>query len=167
MPHDSNPRGDPENPVDIAHPYWDEVMDDMAATAAEYRDQGWDAIEVHPGDVAVFADRGRTGIELLAPDDEFDDLSTAYDEADGFESAQVFRADPGGSIFLVIALENPGTETVALLPAYYSPLEHNEFVEMIRDEGEVRTHVRPLDERRILTFTHDDPSLFLPPEDEA
>jgi hypothetical protein len=117
--------------------------------------------------VAVFADRGRTGIELLAPDDEFDDLSTAYDEADGFESAQVFRADPGGSIFLVIALENPGTETVALLPAYYSPVEHNEFVEMIRDEGEVRTHVRPLDERRILTFTHDDPSLFLPAEDEA
>jgi hypothetical protein len=170
MPNDRDPVGEPDNPADDALPHWEQVMNDMAATAEEYRERGWDAHEVHPGDVGLFANdekEGRTGIDLLAPDNEFDPVAKAFDDADGFADAKVFRADTGGTVFFVVALESAETETAVLLPAYYSPPEHEEFMDMIYEDGEVRIHVRPLNERRILTFTHEDPSLFLPDHGEG
>lgn len=165
MTNEPDTTAEPDNPIGDSMPYWQQVLEDMEATAEEYRDRGWQAITVHPGDVAVFSeDLGRTGIELLPPDNEFDDLSAAFDEAGGFESAQVLRAETEGSVYVVVVLEDEPTEAAVLLPAHYSPNEHEGFVDMIRSEGEVRIHVRPLDERRVLTFTHEDPDLFLPEE---
>lgn len=163
MPNEQGPRGDSTNPADAAMPYWEQVVEDMAATADEYREKGWDALEIHPGDVQVRAgDVERTGFELLAPDNEFDPLSEAVDAGDGFDSANVYRANPSGTVYAVVALEDESIETALLFPVYYAPGQHQDLVEMVRSEGEVRTHVRPLDDRRIFTFTHDDPSLFLP-----
>jgi len=170
MPSDRDGVGDPDTLGDDELSHWERVMEDMAATAVEYRERGWDAHEVHPGDVGIFADEdqeGRTGIDLLAPDNEFDPVADAFDAADGFEEATVFRADTGSSVFFVVALESAETETAVLLPAYYSPPEHEEFMDKIYADGEVRIHVRPLNERRVLTFTHDDPSLFLPEGEDA
>lgn len=162
---DPDPAGEPDNPAASAMPYWERVLEDMEATAAEYRDRGWQVVEIHPGDVAVFSeDAGRTGLELLAAGNEFEELAEAFDAADGFESAQVLRATTEGSVFVVVVLEDDASETAALLPAYYSPGEHENFVEMIQTEGEVRIHVRPLDEHRVLTFTNEEPDLFLPDE---
>ncbi|OYR87879.1 hypothetical protein DJ71_05205 [Halorubrum sp. E3] len=40
---------------------WSAVIEDMEATAAEYRERGWTTLELHPGDsVLVDSDR-RTG----------------------------------------------------------------------------------------------------------
>jgi hypothetical protein len=170
MTNDPDPVGEPDNPAAEAMPYWEQVVGDMEATAEEYRERGWDAHEVHPGDVGVFADKskeGRTGIDLLAPDNEFDPVAEAFDAADGFENAKVFRADTDNTLFFVVALESEATETAVLLPAYYSPRQHEEFMDMIYADGEVRIHVRPLNERRILTFRHEDPSLFLPDGEES
>lgn len=165
MPNEPDPVGEPDNPADIAMPHWEQVVDDMAATADEYEERGWTAHEIHPGDVALITEGdGRTGVDLLAPDNEFDPVAEAFDEAGGFEDAQVFRADTGGTLFLVVALEDEATETAVLFPVYYSPPEHDQFVEMVEQEGEIRIHVRPLDERRILTFTNEDVELFLPDE---
>jgi hypothetical protein len=169
MSNDGDSVGDPDERADEVPSHWEQVMTDMAATAEEYRERGWDAHEVHPGDVGLFADRdaeGRTGIDLLAPDNEFDPVAEAFDAAGGFEDAQVFRADTSGSVYFVVALESAATETAVLLPAHYSPPENEEFMDMIYEEGEVRIHVRPLNERRVLTFTHEDPSLFLPDHGE-
>lgn len=165
MTQDPDPTAEPDNPIGDSMSYWEQVMEDMEATAEEYRDRGWQAIPIHPGDVAVFSeDLDRTGIELLPPDNEFDELAEAFDDAGGFESAQVLRAETKGSVYVVVVLEDEPTETAVLLPAYYSPGEQEDFVDMIKSEGEVRIHVRPLDERRVLTFTHQDPELFLPEE---
>lgn len=169
MPNDGNAVGDPAEHADEVPDHWQQVMADMAATAEEYRERGWDAHEVHPGDIGLFANRdaeGRTGIDLLAPDNEFDPVAEAFDAADGFEDAAVFRADTAGSVYIVVALESEATETAVLLPAHYSPPENEAFMDMVYEEGEVRIHVRPLNERRILTFTHEDPSLFLPDHSE-
>lgn len=165
MTNDPDPTAESDNSIGDSMPYWQQVMADMEATAEEYRDRGWQAIEVHPGDVAVFSeDLDRTGIELLPPDNEFDELADAFDEAGGFESAQVLRAETEGSVYVVVVLEDEPTETAVLLPAYYSPGQHEDFLDMIQTEGEVRIHVRPLNERRVLTFTNEDPELFLPEE---
>lgn len=162
MPREPDPDADADPGIDPTMPHWERVVEDMAATADEYRDRGWDAVEVHPGDVLAATDDHRSGFELLAPDDEFERVAAAVDDSDGFDSANVFRAATEGTLFFVVVLEDPGTETAILLPAYYAPGENEEFVEMLQTEGEVRTHVRPLDQRRVLTFSHDDPSLFLP-----
>mgnify|MGYP000020601981 CR=1 FL=1 len=169
MSNDRDSVGDPDTLTGDGLSHWERVMEDMAATAEEYRERGWDAHEVHPGDVGLFADEeteGRTGIDLLAPDNEFDPVAEAFDAAGGFENAEVFRADTGSTVFFVVALESAETETAVLLPAYYSPPEHEAFMDAIYEDGEVRIHVRPLNERRVLTFVHEDPSLFLPDRGE-
>ncbi|MBV0924486.1 hypothetical protein KTS45_09770 [Halomicroarcula limicola] len=163
MPTDPETPGESDNPAADAMPRWEQVVEDMAATATAYRDRGWDAHEIHPGDVAITADDvERTGAELLAPDNEFDPLVDAFDSTAGFERAEVFRADTGGTVYAVVAFENEAAATAVLTPVYYSPEKHDEFVEMVEREGEVRIHVRPLDERRVLTFTIGDPDGFLP-----
>lgn len=165
MTSEPDPTAEPDNAIGDSMPYWQQVIEDVEATAEEYRDRGWQAIAIHPGDVSVFSENlDRTGIELLPPDNEFDELDDAFDEAGGFESAQVLRAATDGSVYVVVVLEDEPTETAVLLPAYYSPAEHEDFVDMVESEGEVRIHVRPLDERRVLTFTHEDTDLFLPDE---
>ncbi len=143
--------------------FWERLIDDMAATAQEYREQGWRAIELHPGDVSVFpGDDGRRGFELLPPDDEFDAASEAFDESDGFDGAEVFRAVEGGVVYVLVVLESPETETALLAPAYYDHGQETEFVDMLESADAVPIHVRPLNERRVLTFTHREPSLFVP-----
>ncbi|MHB9287641.1 hypothetical protein ACKVMT_11460 [Halobacteriales archaeon Cl-PHB] len=163
MPTDPDPNGEPDNPAGDAMPHWEQVVEDMAATAADYRERGWEAHEVHPGDVGVFAgDVDRTGIELLAPDDEFDAIVDAPGDPAAFERAEVFRAVTGGMVYAVVAIENPAAEVAVLAPLHYSPAEHEEFVAMVDREGELRIHVRPLDERQVLTFRVGDPERLLP-----
>ena len=51
---------------------WSAVIEDMEATAAEYRERGWTALELHPGDsVLVDSDR-RTGLDVVLPGPEFE-----------------------------------------------------------------------------------------------
>jgi hypothetical protein len=157
--------GGQNNPASQAMPYWEQLIEDMDATAAEYRESGWDTIEIHPGDVSTFpGNAGRKGIELLAPDNEFEPAAEMFDEADGFEKAEVYRAVQGNTIYVLVVLEDPATENALLLPAYYNQSTETEFVRMLQQESDVKIHVRPLDERRILTFTHNNPTLFLPGE---
>ncbi|MFC6725160.1 hypothetical protein ACFQE1_12435 [Halobium palmae] len=43
--------GDSQHPLSGALDAWERVVDDMEATAAEYREEGWETLELHPGDV--------------------------------------------------------------------------------------------------------------------
>lgn len=160
-----DPRGEPEYPAGEDRPNWEQLIEDMAAMSEEYREAGWEALEVHPGDISAFpGEKGRAGIELLAPDNEFDPIEEAFDDTTGFDDADVYRAVESGMVYLLIVLEAPDIETVVLLPAYYSHGNDQAFVEFLEESDEVPVHVRPLDQRRVLTFAHADPTLFLPPD---
>jgi len=54
--------------------HWDDLVDDVAATAEGLREEGWDVLELHPGDVTVVTG-ARSGFDVLVPDDEFETLS--------------------------------------------------------------------------------------------
>lgn len=159
-----DPRGDVDPAADAVNDHWEQVVADMSDLADEYRDAGWDAHELHPGDVSTFTedDVERRGFELLAPDNEFDPIADAVEAGGGFGSATVYRTMTHGVLFLLVALEDEATETAVLLPAYYSPTGDQDVVEYLKETDAVDIHVRPLDERTILTFRQDDPSLFLP-----
>lgn len=162
---DPDPTGGAENPASLAEPRWSQVIEDMEATAAAYREDGWDAVVIHPGDVATFTQANRRrGFDLLAPDNEFEEAAALFDRCDGFKSAEVYRAVENAVVYLVIAMEDSDEEGALCVPAYYSHADDTDFVEMLETAETVPIHVRPLNQRRILTFTHQNPSLFLPDE---
>ncbi|WP_135820555.1 DUF7529 family protein [Halostella litorea] len=148
--------------------FWEEVVDDMEATAAEYRENGWDPIEVHPGDVtALPPDHERFGLDVLVPDGEFDAVADAVDHPDAaFDSVEVFRAATGDSVFLVVAVEDAATERVVVVPAFYGVREARETVEGAAARGELPIHLRPLSVDEVVTFEPSDPSPLLPPGGE-
>ncbi|WP_435361448.1 DUF7529 family protein [Haloarchaeobius sp. DFWS5] len=158
---------DVERLADRVVPVWEQVVEDMEATAEEYREEGWAAIECHPGDVAAVADDiGRTGLDVLLPDNEFDDVQAAYEAEGAFDEVEVFRAEEGGVVFAVAALLNRTTETALLVPLYYDTTSSQEFLQLVKEEGELRVHLRPLDQREVITFTQQNPELFLPGDDD-
>lgn len=157
---------DPPTPVDRVLDHWDDVIADMEATAAQYRDDGWDVAEVHPGDVAVATEGeylNRWGLDVLVPDNEFPEIERRVVEENGdFDSCEVFRASAGGMVFVVVAMLDEGRRDAIVFPVYYDPTEAEEVFERAHQEGEMHVHLRTLSEDPVVTFTQDDPSLFAP-----
>lgn len=159
---------DDQGPSPTLADHWEAVVGDMEATAGEYRDRGWDVVAVHSGDVATLDGSGpseRWGLDVLAPDDEFDEVERLVDEEGrAFGACEVFRAEAGGVVYLVVALLDEDGEVAVVFPAYYDPArpEAEGMLARAREAGEMRTHVRPLDERLVVTFTQGDPELFAP-----
>ncbi|WP_267641804.1 DUF7529 family protein [Haloarchaeobius amylolyticus] len=144
-------------------PVWEHVVADMEATAEEYRESGWEALECHPGDIATITEgEGHTGLDVVLPDDEFDRVESAYDADGDFDEVEVFRAVEEGIVFAVAALKNATSQTAILVPTYYDSDTSRDFIQMVKEEGELRLHLRPLDQRRVLTFTQHDSAPFLP-----
>lgn len=139
---------------------WSAVTNDMEATAAEYRERGWTTLELHSGDsVLVDSDR-RTGLDVVLPGPEFEDLESLVDSRE-FRDVEVFRAEGDGLVYLLVVEIAPESETAVFVPAYYDPNRAAETVESIRDAGTVRLFCRRLNDDTV-RFVHDDPTPFLP-----
>lgn len=170
-PGSQRPRGGIDPAADTVRDHWAELVADMEELAAEYREEGWTAHVVHPGDVTAITNRDhddetedREGFDVLAPDNEFDPIEDAVERGGGFATATVYRAMSDGVLFLLAVLEDRPSETAVLVPVYYSPAEDRAFARYLAEGESVEIHVRPLDRRAVVTFQHDDPSLFLPDE---
>lgn len=177
MPEDqSDPDATPSTPagevgdfgmVNRVLEVWDDVIEDMEATAETYREEGWEVLAIHPGDVASpdGEQGGRWGIDVLVPGDEFDELERLTEvESFSFDESEVYRATGPGLVLLVVAILDHDTEVAVIFPAYYDVDQARSMLNRATDAGEMRTHLRPLDLENVVTFTHDDPSLFMPPE---
>lgn len=153
------------NPFAQLANHWDDMIADMEATAAEYREQGWDVLELHPGDVTALApteDRERFGLDVLVPGNEFDELQTLVEAGTSFDSYKVYRGEGSGLVLLLVVMEDSEREQTVVFPAYYNPAQSTDMQQAAHDAGTMYSHVRPLDERAIVTFTHDEPALFFP-----
>lgn len=148
--------------------FWEDVLDDAEATADEYREAGWEPILVHPGDVTPMPpDHERFGLDVLVPDDEYETVSEAV-EADGaaFDGVEVFRAAAGGTVFLVVAVEDEASGRVVLVPAFYGVREAADTLAAARERGELPVHLRTLSNDETVTFEPSDPTPLFPPGDE-
>lgn len=139
---------------------WSAVIEDMEATATAYRDRGWTTLELHPGDSVVVDSDRRTGIDVVLPGPEFEELE-ALVERRSFDAVEVFRAGGEGMVYLLVAELDPESEAAAFVPAYYDPNAAADALESIRESGEVRLFCRRLNDDAV-TFVHDDPAPFLP-----
>ncbi|WP_276280381.1 DUF7529 family protein [Halorussus caseinilyticus] len=149
--------------------FWDDILADMEATAEEYETDGWDTLQLHPGDVtALVPDEhdDRFGLDVLAPDDEFEELQGLLEGDASFDAYEVFRAMADGLVLFVVAMEDRDREIAVLYPAYYDAQNAQAMLTAAESAGEMRTYVRTLTEEQI-EFTHDEPENFGPPSSEG
>lgn len=144
-------------PSDVAD-RWQELLVDADATAAEYREAGWEALVVRPGDVTPL-DGDPFGLDVLAPTDEVETLEELVADVT-FDTSHVLRAEEGGVRFCIVAVEAGADEVAVVVPVFYDVDEAASLAERAREEGVTYTHVRPPSDDARVTFTHDDPSLF-------
>lgn len=165
--------------MDVGHPLdgvmelWEDVIDDMETTAEEYREQGWETYELHPGDVTPlpagqdqdggFAD-DRVGLDVVVPGDEFETIEPLV-EGGQFDSYEAYRAEAAGVVFLVVAMKDQDAGRVVLVPCYYKIDDAREMLLRAEERDEMRTWVRPLDESKQVVFGHQTPASMLPPTD--
>lgn len=154
-----------DHPLAGALDVWDDVVGDMEATAEEYREGGWETLELHPGDVTplpAMPDRDdQFGLDVLVPGDEYERLSALVEDAE-FDEYEVYRAQEGGLVVLVLATKSTATKQVVLLPLYYAVESARLMLDRAAEEGEMRTHVRPLSDDERVTLTQDDPETLFP-----
>lgn len=155
---DRFPEGTPANVQ--AGEGWSDVINDMDATAAEYRDRGWETTALHPGD-SVFVDSDRrTGIDVLLPGPEFETLEALVAEHT-FDSVETFRAASGGTVYVVVVERDTDAEIAVLVPTYYDRASSAEAIESARESGTIRLFCRRLNDDTV-EFVHDDSAPFLP-----
>lgn len=161
---EGEPAAAPTQPMGEIEAVWEEVIADMEATAEEYREEGWTVVEVHPGDVTALAgtEGNRWGLDVLAPDDEFEAVEELVDAGHEFDRSEVFRATVEDVVFLVIATLDEASEHAIVFPAYYDFADAGEMVERAESAGELVTHIRPLDQRTVVSFSHGDVDRFVP-----
>lgn len=162
--------------MDQSHPltgvmdFWDDVIDDMEATADEYREADWDVHELHPGDVTPlpagpdgqggFVD-DRVGLDVLVPGNEFRELEAIVEDAT-FDEYDAYRAEKGGVVFVVVAMKADDAGVAVLFPIYYRVDQAGEMLPRVRDRGELRTFIRPLHDERRVVFSQQEPEPFYP-----
>lgn len=173
LPHAVDGMNEPTEPGDApnieAMEYWDRVVADLEATAAEYDEAGWETLQLHPGDVTPLSGEhgDRIGLDVLVPDDEYRDLRSLLDDGVAFDAYRVYRADVAGMIYLVVAMEDADTETAVLYPAYYRAADPaaQGMLDRAHEAGRLRSYIRRLDGDYV-QLNHDDPELLAPPEPE-
>lgn len=137
---------------------WEELLADATATAEELREDGWDVLVLHPGDVTpLFEDR--FGLDVLAPSDEFDELEALVEDHD-FDLTSVYTAEDGDARFYIVVAQASETERAVVIPAFLAMSEQPPLQQRADDAGVMYTHVRPLSGDVAVTFRHDEPSLF-------
>lgn len=144
---------------------WETIVEDMEATAAEYESADWRVVQIHPGDVQMVADGsdGRTGLDLLIPDDEYREVEALLESGVVFDDYEVYRNTSGGIVYLVVVMEDPDEQTAIMYPAYYRAdgTDTLDVLEHARRNGRLRTFLRRLGGEYV-EFSHENPALFAP-----
>ncbi len=145
--------------------WWDLLLEEMDAEAAAYAEEGWETLELHPGDVtARDGSVADIGLDVLVPDNEFETLETAL--ADGVDSYEVFRSTPGESVAALVVLEDAVRELAVFVPVYYDRNDEAAaaLLKTALEDGELTLILRTLTDDRV-ELTLDDPALLVPGEE--
>lgn len=145
------------NIIDSVVEQWEAVIDDMEATANDYRESGWTVVELHPGDVTIRAEDNE--FDVLVPDNEFDQLEATVPETE-FDNTELFRAEDGGVVFVLAVTVDTDNDIAVCCPLYYDINDAHELYERI--DGGLTTAIRTLSDDQRITIDHDDPDPFFP-----
>lgn len=141
---------------------WNSVLADTDATAEAYRDRGWTALALHPGDVNAVVDAAR--LHVLVPGSEFDEANETIDP-DALDAVQVYGATAGSTRFRLVVAENEADQIALCVPTFVLGSEAADLRDAADRAGGITIRLRPLDDRDHVEFAVADPSVFFdPPE---
>ncbi|MFC6836948.1 DUF7529 family protein [Halomarina ordinaria] len=138
---------------------WERVIEDMHATGETYREDGYDVVELHPGDVTVVDDG--SGFDLVVSGEEFAAVQSMVADASLTET-EVFRAVEGGRVYVLVVVRDGASEAALCCPLYYAPDRATSLREYARESGRLFTYVRSLSADDAVAVAFDDPELFFP-----
>jgi len=136
---------------------WQRVFDDTEATAAEYRDRGWEAIALHPGDVNPIADEAR--LHVLLPGSEFDEADELLSGVQ-IESVRVYAAAGETVSYRLVVAESETAEIAVCVPTFVLDSDREALEAAAADADRLTLRLRPLDDRDRVEFAIDDPDIF-------
>lgn len=130
--------------------FWDRVVGGAEDAATAYRDAGWDAAGLHPGNTTPVPAMGGEGtgdygLSVLVPPGEFESVERLADEAT-FDDADVRRVERGETVFVVAAFLAPESGDAVVVPAYYRRREAASMLDRALSTGEMRVLVRSPDD---------------------
>lgn len=136
---------------------WETFMDDLEETADEYRDRGFDVVEIHAGDVVPLDDR--VALDVLAPGSEFDALQELLEdfEPDGFS---VYKATKGETTFAIIVAEDEDRPAAVCTSIFYHYSVASQFIDNAKKAGFFQIQIRPLSDDEHVVFRIEEPDLL-------
>ncbi|WP_408959551.1 hypothetical protein [Natrinema sp. 74] len=157
---------------DAADPPWDDLLEDARAIAEEYREDDWDAVVLEPDGVSPVESDDRIGLDVSVSAEEYDAVAGLIEEGDvTISAADVYYrplADEGSDRRVALAVERDEEgETAIFVPLSYDISDARSVFETALVEEQLLIHVLAAPENGWVSFSHDDPSLFLEKQDVA
>ena len=140
---------------------WEDVLADADATAAEYRERGWEATVVHPGDVNPIPDAGR--LDVLLPGPEFDEVRDRMEHV-AVDTFRVYAARQSGVSFRLVVAEDGDGEFALCVPTYLADPDAGPLEQAATSTGALTVRLRPLDDRDVVEIELTAPELFFDPD---
>ncbi|ELY46862.1 DUF7529 family protein [Natronorubrum tibetense] len=157
--------------TDAADSQWTAVLEDATAIAEEYQENGWDAIVLEPDAVSPVDGEERTGFDVEVSPDEYEFLERLIESSEvTVTTADVYYRPPESDTEQRVALaveRDDETETAVFVPLKYDLDDSRAVFETALRAEELLLHVTtatPADDGWV-SFSHDDPSLFLEESD--
>ena len=135
---------------------WDTVIDEAEALGEEYRENAWETLVVHPGDVTPLTGE-LFGLSVLLPRSEYDAAAEFLSKAD-FDTTQVYRRASANMLVLIAVFEATDDRVALVVPSFVQG-EEPELRAQATREGELPLQLRALSAEERLVFTIADPSL--------
>ena len=166
MTADESAADDESDPATL----WDDLLADARAIAEEYREDGWDAVVLEPTDISPVDSEERAGLDVTVSADEYDVVAGLIEEGDvTITAADVYYrplAEEGSDRRVALAVErDDDSETAIFVPLAYDITDCRSVFETALFEEELLVHVLAEPDDSWVSFSHDDPSLFLEESD--
>lgn len=147
-------------------PLWNDLLEDARAIAEEYREEGWDAVVLEPADISPVEETERTGLDVTVSAEEYEVVADLIEEGDvTISAADVYYrplAEEGSDRRVALAVErDEETETAVFVPLSYDIGDCRSVFETALVEEQLLIHVTADPDDGWVSFSHDDPSLFL------
>ncbi|WP_226005189.1 DUF7529 family protein [Natrinema salinisoli] len=151
-------------------PLWTDLLEDAQAIAEEYREDGWDAVVLEPADVSPVERDERVGLDVAVSAAEYEVVHDLVEEGGvTITAADVYYrplAEDGSDQRVALTVErDDASETAIFVPLEYDVTACKSVFETALLEEELLTHVTTESADQWVSFSHDDPSLFLEESD--
>ncbi|RZV12295.1 hypothetical protein BDK88_1197 [Natrinema hispanicum] len=155
---------------DLTESLWNELLEDTRAVADEYREDGWDVVVLEPTDIAPVDSKERVGLDVTVSADEYDVVGGLIEGGNvTITAADVYyrplaEAEIDQRVALAVERDDD-SETAIFVPLAYDITAVRPVFETALLEEQLLVHVMADPDDGWVSFSHDDPSLFLEESD--